>query len=348
MTKNNQNTALNQAENKAIQGNGKVAAPKKKSKWKIKLFLLIVVALIGAGAWLGLQMQQQQRLQNADNGNNDGMAQLQAVYEAKFKELDARVNDLNLEVSRLKNNKPEVVVAADHHEEYEQQLEMLKQRMDERFASLQASAPEPVVVSAADKEVRMKQEILLAAGLMTVRDLAERGLPFAYEAEVLQIMAQGNPQAMKYIEVMQKYAVSGIKGKKMLIKEFNHIYPHLSAQEKPAQEQVAATENETPEEWWNKFPRLALQWLRSLFASQKTVDAPVLDQKEDVVYELVNDGDLAAALNELSTNVVYAQLMNGVLYQWTIQVRGYLEFEKAASGLLMNALANLHLKEMEH
>ena len=59
MTKNNQSTALNQAENKAIPSNNKVEAPKKKSKWKLKLFLLIVIALIGGGAWLGLQLQQQ-------------------------------------------------------------------------------------------------------------------------------------------------------------------------------------------------------------------------------------------------------------------------------------------------
>ena len=71
-------------------------------------------------------------------------------------------------------------------------------------------------------------------------------------------------------------------------------------------------------------------------------------QKEDEVYALVNEGNLQEALNEMKTEEKYAKIDSSALQQWQNQTEEYLEFNNAATGLIMNSIANLHLKEMEH
>ena len=79
-----------------------------------------------------------------------------------------------------------------------------------------------------------------------MRGLAEDGLPFDYETEVLQILADGNNTALNYIAALKKYAVSGIKGRAMLISEFNKVYADLS------RPQIEKTVKPEIQETWNE------------------------------------------------------------------------------------------------
>ena len=65
------------------------------------------------------------------------------------------------------------------------------------------------------------------------------------------------------------------------------------------------------------------------------------------MHQLVNNGDFAEALNKLKTDRKYSDVNSEQLNSWIMQTQNYLEFEQAINGLIMNALANLHLKEME-
>ena len=50
----------------------------------------------------------------------------------------------------------------------------------------------------------------------------------------------------------------------------------------------------------------------------------------------------------MKTEEKYAKVDSSALQQWQVQTEEYLEFNNAAAGLIMNSIANLHLKEMEH
>ena len=65
----------------------------------------------------------------------------------------------------------------------------------------------------------------------------------------------------------------------------------------------------------------------------------------DEVYQLVNDGKFAEALNKLKTDSRYAAMPSPALQEWVLQVQSHLDFDRAVNGLIMNALANLRLKE---
>lgn len=183
-------------------------------------------------------------------------------------------------------------------------------------------------------------EVLLAAGALTVKGLAEDGLPFDYETEVLQILAEGNATALNYISALKKYAVSGIKGRAMLISEFNKVYAGLS------RPQVNKTTEPEIQETWDE---ALIRKLKELVVLKKRENKPTLvfPKTPDEIYQLVNNGDFAEALNKIQTDRKYGDINSAELNAWILQTRDYLEFEHSVNGLIMNSLANLHLKEME-
>lgn len=345
MAKNNQNAAPEQVENKVVSAENKALPAKKKGKKFVKFIISVFVVLVVACAVMWQQLQQQKKAAV----NNETVESLKTACETKMNDLNNRLETLEKNIAELQGKSSGAKASDVARAEVQKQISDMDRKFAAQIAELQANVPEKVVLSAADKEIRIKQELLLAAGVMTIRDLAERGLPFSYETEVLKIIAQGNEPAMRYIEGMQRYAVSGIKGKQTLIKEFNLFYDSLSKKENiEANAEKTADEKQKRESYWEELLTAVGQWFKGLFVSTKTSGIPVLVKDEDKVHMLVNDGDLAAALNELDTSSVYAQLKSDVLQQWKMQARVYLEFERSVSGLLMNSLANLHLKEMEH
>ena len=186
------------------------------------------------------------------------------------------------------------------------------------------------------------QEVLLAAGALIVMDMAENGLPIEYESEVLQILADGNSQAQKYADTAQKYATSGIKGRQMLIKEYNALYAALNEEPEKVQD-TQAQEEIVPQKWQDKF----WYWLKKAVVQKKKVKKPEFKAETDEVYELVNAGKLREALLKMKTDSKYNAVNSPALAAWQQQVEDYLAFETAMKGLIMNALANIRLKEME-
>ena len=269
--------------------------------------------------------------------NEDLASQLVADYTSKIGTLEAKINNLN-------NVQQPVLQPVEKNVSAELSEEQL-QRIAEKIIPLLPQSENSE--SGKDAPLKIEEnpavtapEVLLAAGALTVRGLAEDGLPFDYETEVLQILASGNDTALNYITNIKKYAVSGIKGRAMLINEFNKVYADLSV--KQTKKSTAAEVQET----WNQ---ALWRRLNELIEFKKREDKPavVFPKTPDEVHQLVNNGDFAEALNKLKTDRKYSDVNSEQLNSWIMQTQNYLEFEQAINGLIMNALANLHLKEME-
>ena len=214
-------------------------------------------------------------------------------------------------------------------------IPLLPRSEDSQYDAVRVQAP------AAEKNSAVTApEVLLAAGALTVRGLAEDGLPFDYETEVLQILATGNETALGYIANIKKYAVSGIKGRAMLISEFNKVYVDLS------RPQIDKSNEPKVQEAWDE---ALLRRLKELVVFKKREEKPavVFPKTPDEIHQLVNNGDFAEALSKIKTDRKYGDVNSAELNSWILQTQDYLEFEQAINGLIMNSLANLHLKEME-
>ena len=308
---------------------------KKKNHFGRNFVIFTFMVLGGAAAFLAVQLKQTEEI------NQRALQDLQKAYEHKLSVVSSRLNDLQDEVTQMKNKSATVATGGVSEAFVEQKLAQLKQEMEQYVSHENSENNQATSVAVESAPAKQTQEILLASGALVVRDLAEQGNKFEYEAEVLQILAQGNLQAMKYVETMQKFAVSGIKGKNQLIKSFDKIFADLdTAKVKDEPETVS----EAPQNWQDK----TMAWAKKLFVSKKGRKRPVFNQVNDEVYILVHEGNLGEALNALKTSEKYSSVSSEPLAQWQKQVADYLEFEHAVNGLIMNSLANLHLKEMEH
>ena len=272
--------------------------------------------------------------------NEDLASQLVADYNTKINKLNAQIKQQENLITALSQNLPAENMPATQIELSEEQLQQLADKIIPLLPqqnSLQENIAAPVVN--AEKNVTAP-EVLLAAGALTVRGLAEDGLPFDYETEVLQILADGNNTALNYIAALKKYAVSGIKGRAMLISEFNKVYADLS------RPQIEKTVKPEIQETWDE---ALLRRLKELVEFKKREEKPavVFPKTPDEVHQLVNSGDFAEALNKLKTDRKYSDVNSAELNSWILQTQDYLEFEHSINGLIMNSLANLHLKEME-
>ena len=308
--------------------NNKQQMLKKHNSLKIFVFLFVLCVLGVAGTTF--YILDRFKMQDTDN-----LQQMQQVYEEKVQNLNNRLHMLEQEINNLKNRPAKVSGISEN--ELNQRLAALQNEWQSDLNKKQSE------ISANPVPYKQPQEVLLASGAMIIGNLAENGEPVIYETEVLHILAQGNEPALKYVEDMQKYAVSGISGKQELISSFNKIFAELNnvSETEYPQETSSLSKDST---WYDK----TITWFKKLFISKKGSKKPVFNPQNDTVWSLVNDGHLQEALNTLKTDDKYVRLHTPALQEWIKQTESYLAFKHAASALLMNALANLHLKEFEH
>ena len=279
------------------------------------------------------------------------LPQMQNEYETKIADLNAEFEILQREFNKLKAENLSVEALSEEYVD-EKLAEFQKNVLNvvpqtEGGQILQNNAKiaelEKIVADMQNNEQVIPQEILLGAGALTIRSMADNGENFAYEAEVLQIMACGNSVAEEYIEKIRKFAQQPLNNKNSLIKDFKRIYADLRGTEIKTENSAENAEDTTSAETWKNAFFSRLKNLVT-FKHKNTVKFEPLP---DEVYELVNDGNLALALEKMKTSKKYASLNSPVLEAWVHNVQNYIEFDNAINGLLMNTLAHLHLKQFE-
>ncbi len=326
--------------------------PHKKSSGWSKFILFIILLMAGAIAYLALQLKQTEKI------NDEALNKLQSSYEEKLNAVNNRINVLDREVVGLKN-RPIVEHAAGISEnQLNQKLAALRAELLNRDGATPSSAenteesaalapapqPIPATPAVAAENQKIANELLLASGAIIVRDMAEQGVAFAYEAEVLQILAQGNDLAAKNVAIVRSYANTGVIGKQKLIRNFDKIFTDLNTAELKAEAAKSEPTAETKTEWYHK----VMNWLKQQVTAKKRTKKPVFTPQKDEVLELVNDGRIKDALDALKLSEKYAKVNSEPLSQWVSQAERYLEFDNAINAIIMNALANIRLKEMEH
>ena len=270
--------------------------------------------------------------------NTDLASQLAADYNKKINNLKKQLQQQETLLNQLQQPSSENLTKSSPLSE--EDLQQLAAKIIPLLPQTEKVYDNAPIVSTNVSAAVTAPEVLLAAGALTVKGLAEDGLPFDYETEVLQILAEGNTTALNYISTLKKYAVSGIKGRAMLISEFNKVYTDLS------RPQVNKTTEPEIQETWDE---ALMRKLKELVVLKKRENKPALvfPKTPDEIHQLVNNGDFAEALNKIQTDRKYGDINSAELNAWILQTRDYLEFEHSVNGLIMNSLANLHLKEME-
>ncbi|MBR1825792.1 MAG: hypothetical protein IJ770_04315 [Alphaproteobacteria bacterium] len=335
--------------------------------WR-KFVFFIFLCLLGCVAFLAISLQQTKE-QNAA-----ALQKLQAAYDEKVNAVAVKINILEREVAALKDRPIVEQVAGVSENQLNQKIAAVRDEFEYRLAQFAEKNPnvaeanesesaavkgenepksetlpeqrrillEPQIASLAATE-KKTQEVLLASGAIIVRDLAEQGGSFAYEAEVLQILARGNELAENYVRTVRMFANVGVLGKNQLIRNFDKVFAELNNSQTKI-DMAEKSEADAAKKWYEK----ALVWLKQSIVVKKGQERPVFTAQNDEVYELVHEGRFQDALNAMKTSEKYAKVDSKPLNEWYLQVSRYIQFNNAVSGLIMNALANIHLKELEH
>lgn len=208
----------------------------KKGKFKrlaIELAVVAAVAGAGYGMWKNPQIWQQvkgifgredayQRQIDALNGQIAGLQQQLADVSAQIKEPD--LSEFELRVRRAEDKVAAMEVM---------NLNVIKSKAD--IASVLG------VVTRMDKAEQKLNKItavdddsaIVLTAAMLVKDSAERGGSFEYEAEVLSNIAANQPKLKRQVEKLQSFAKDGVKTELQLAGEFDKIYAGiLKEQEK--------------------------------------------------------------------------------------------------------------------
>lgn len=322
MVKNDKKTEVIEKNNSAVEHVIKDEKNKKGKKFVVVIFAMLMI-ICGGLAYNLYQMKTMLSIQSEN---------IRKEYDGRISALQSRLNVIDREVATLRNIPTQVGLT---DEDYSRILSSLHQQINVAVSSQKGENNEDQTISITPAVT--SNEVMLASGSMIVKTLAEEGQSFSYEAEILKILAENNIEALSYISVLQKYATSGIEGKNMLINNFNKIYEHLSSSFQQANKTDA--EDET-------FKDLLTRRVKELFIADKNEELK-LSKETDDVHKLINQAKFAQALKILKTDIKYAELNYEPLNEWIKQAQDYVDFERAINGLIMNSLANIHLKEMD-
>lgn len=169
---------------------------------------------------------------------------------------------------------------------------------------------------------------LILSATMMIKDAAARGEPFAYEAEVLELLAKGDEKISQPVAEIVKYAAQGIKSKKALAADFDAIYAEVLEQQK---EEFAKTWKDRLNSKLNEIIKV------------KRVKEEKPEFEEDKILEkakkLVDTGKIAKAVSLLDEAQHKDAAADAALSSWLSEARVRIEFDRAVSRIATHSLA---------
>lgn len=185
------------------------------------------------------------------------------------------------------------------------------------------------------------QGAVVLTATMMVKDAAEKGGSFIYEAEVLNQLAADNVKVKPALEVIQKAAVDGVSNNAYLMKSFDGVYFSL----------IEQTKQESEKTWKDRLNSKISEYIKVQKNGEKSPTNQNI-QELDNIKILVNSGNIKKAvvlLQQLSN----ANLQNEPLLKaWMEKAQNKIAFDEAISQIATYYLAALKVnfikKETQH
>jgi len=178
---------------------------------------------------------------------------------------------------------------------------------------------------------------LILTAVLMVKDTAERGTVFSYEAEILSQLAQNNIKIKEPIAIIEKTAAEGIKSDVYLVNSFGAIYKEVSKQQK----------KEFEKNWKDRINNKLNEFIK-VRRTNHAVPEYEGNKPWDEIKNLVNEEDFSGALDLLNNNEnkewveKYPALKN-----WMLQVQNKLNFNAAIKQIANNSLAVMKVNSIK-
>lgn len=179
---------------------------------------------------------------------------------------------------------------------------------------------------------------LILSGAMLVRDAAERGNSFTYEAEILKTLSASMPEIEPEIEYVYNNSTRRFASEQSLINQYNQIYGEYNAPKE--------SENTN---WKNRIINKAKQYVN--ISEPNSEESAAYNPKlvMSKARMLVNNGDLALALNLLDEPENRELLTeNPSLNEWYQNAQNKQKFYQNLNKIAAFALALMKTENMQN
>ncbi len=305
-------------------------APKRSAlkRWTVRLALVAVIGGASYGIWKNPQVLQQ--VKNAFRKEDVYQQQIEKInwrlerLQKQLAEVEAQIEKPDLSGFEFSIKTVEDKVAA---------IEVMNMNVIRSKADI---ATVLGVVTRMDKAEQKLDKILavdddsalILTGAMLVKDSAERGGSFEYEAEVLSNIAANNLKLQKQVAKIQKFARKGIVSELKLAQEFADIYAEI------IQKQEKDFAKNWKERLNNKIGEIVQ--IKKTNAEQPEFAA---DNSLIEAQKLVADGQMMRAVRLLEQSQNTELLQNENLQNWVEKVKNRNDFYDVIRQISATSLA---------
>lgn len=311
----------------------KVANLKKNAK---RAIYAVILGGIAYGLWQNPQLVEKIR-STLEAPASENIAVLAPVESHNHNELIAlrdEVYNLKLELNRLQNIQNQVVDTAE---------------LDDKFANLEktnmniidSKADVATVLGLINRMDKVEQNLdliskvtddgaLVLTAVMMVKDSADRGGSFVYEAAVLQQLTEGNVKMKEPVEKIIKTASEGIKSDAYLIKQFDSVYTKLMKIQREEYEKT----------WKDRVNNKINQYIKIKKVNESSSEFKANQQLEKIKM-LVDTGNIEKALLNLENINNKVLLDEESLQNWMAEASAKTEFSQAVAQISTYYIAAL-------
>lgn len=177
---------------------------------------------------------------------------------------------------------------------------------------------------------------LILSAAMLVKQAAEEGGDFIYEAEILNQLTPATAPIKKDVAVISEDARTGIACKNMLLRRFREIY---AAAQQP--------EEEVSKDWKARLNDKLNEYIKINKTGEHVQEVEQKHPLEDLAV-LVNDGQLKGAVKLIESSDNDDIKQNQLLQEWLSDTRRFLAFKQAIRNIAAYSLAEMKVNNLKN
>lgn len=188
-----------------------------------------------------------------------------------------------------------------------------------------------------DKVTKISDDgALILSAAMLVKQAAEEGGSFVYEAELLNHLTPEQASIKKDVSVIAEYARNGIASKRELIRRFNTIY---AAEQAPQSEKSA--------DWKERLNHKINEYIQINKVGEKSQETEAYTPWVELA-ALIDDGRINKAVKLIESSDSDVIKQNQLLQEWLADARNMLIFNQVVRNIAAYSLAEMKVNNLKN
>lgn len=312
---------------------------KKKNSYKKAVWVLALLCVAGVG---GVAYKNPQVLENIKNKIAD-LKKDNDVYQTQILQLQEQVANLQIQMAEARQ-----LAENPNFEEINKRIDNIEQiNVNTIKSKADVETVLGLVMRMDNAEGRINDlakvtnnSALTLTAAMLVKDAAERGGEFVYEAEILKELTAGNYKIAKEVAFIEKVATQGIPNILLLQELFAKAY---------AKKYDLQKEDEKPANWKERIYQQVNKVVKIEKASEsKEEEFSEEDRAWGIVADLVEEGNIAKAILIARKPINNEMLSDEGFAEWLKEAETYDNFAKAVAKISANSLAVMKVEFLKN